>query len=91
MALSTAQKAQIVQTHKRSKDDTGSSEVQIALLSARINELTEHLKKHKHDFHTRHGLTKLVSQRRRLMRYLKNSDNTRYLSIIKELDIRGLA
>ena len=91
MALSAAQKAQVVEKYKRSEKDTGSSEVQIALLSTRINELTEHLKKHKHDFHTRYGLTNLVSQRRRLMRYLKNSDNARYLTIIKALDIRGLA
>lgn len=89
MALTTAQKAQIVKTHKQSKNDTGSPEVQIALLSARINALTEHLKVHKHDFHTRYGLTNLVSQRRRLMRYLKGQNLQRYQSIIKELDIRG--
>ena len=89
MALNTAAKAQIVKTYKRSQNDTGSSEVQIALLTARINGLTEHLKVHKHDFHTRYGLTKLVSQRRRLMRYLKGKDATRYQTIIKALDIRG--
>lgn len=89
MALSTADKAQIVKTFKQSKDDTGSPEVQIALLSARINSLTEHLKIHKHDFHTRFGLTKMVSQRRKMMRYLKNKDVKRYQHIIKELDIRG--
>jgi small subunit ribosomal protein S15 len=89
MALTTAATAQIVKTHKRSKNDTGSSEVQIALLTARINLLTEHLKIHKHDFHTRFGLTNMVSQRRRLMRYLKGSDLNRYTAIIKELEIRG--
>jgi small subunit ribosomal protein S15 len=89
MALSTAATAQIVKTYKQSKDDTGSPEVQIALLSARINALTEHLKVHKHDFHTRYGLTNMVSQRRRLMRYLKRKDAQRYQSIIKQLDIRG--
>lgn len=89
MALTTAAKAQIVKTFKRSKNDTGSSEVQIALLSARINSLTEHLKVHKHDFHTRYGLTKMVSQRRKLMRYLKRKDLERYQTIIKELDVRG--
>lgn len=89
MALTTAQKAQIVKTYKQSKNDTGSPEVQIALLSARINALTEHLKVHKHDFHTRYGLTNLVSQRRRLMRYLKSQSLQRYQTIIKELDIRG--
>lgn len=89
MSLSTAAKAQIVKTYKQSKNDTGSPEVQIALLSARINGLTEHLKAHKHDFHTRFGLTNLVSQRRRLLRYLKNKDVQRYLKLIKELEIRG--
>jgi small subunit ribosomal protein S15 len=89
MALTTAAKAQIVKTYKQSKNDTGSPEVQVALLSARITYLTEHLKAHKHDFHTRFGLTKLVSQRRRLLRYLKSKSAQRYQSIIKELDIRG--
>ncbi|MBA3661348.1 MAG: 30S ribosomal protein S15 [Gammaproteobacteria bacterium] len=92
MSLSTAQKAEIVKTHQqKGNNDTGSSEVQIALLTARINALTEHLKIHKHDFHTRFGLTKMVSQRRKLMRYLKNTNSPRYLSIIKALDIRGLS
>lgn len=89
MALTTAEKAQIVKTFKQSKNDTGSPEVQIALLTARINSLTEHLKLHKHDFHTRFGLTKMVSQRRKLMRYLKGKDLARYQSVIKELDVRG--
>lgn len=89
MSLTTAQKAQIVKTFKQSKNDTGSPEVQIALLTARINALTEHLKVHKHDFHTRYGLTNLVSQRRRLMRYLRGQNPQRYQFIIKELDIRG--
>ncbi|MBV9576534.1 MAG: 30S ribosomal protein S15 [Gammaproteobacteria bacterium] len=89
MALTTAEKAEIVKTFKQSKNDTGSSEVQIALLTARINGLTEHLKIHKHDFHTRHGLTKMVSQRRKLLRYLKSKDVQRYQTVIKELDVRG--
>lgn len=89
MSLTTAAKAQIVKTYKQSKNDTGSPEVQIALLTARINELTEHLKVHKHDFHTRYGLTNMVSQRRRLMRYLKGKNMARYQFIIKELEIRG--
>lgn len=89
MALTAAVKAQIVKTFKRSKNDTGSPEVQIALLTARINSLTEHLKAHKHDFHTRYGLTNLVSQRRRLMRYLKSKDLQRYQTVIKELEVRG--
>lgn len=89
MPLTTAEKAQIVKTYQQSKNDTGSSEVQIALLSARINALTEHLKINKHDYHTRYGLTKMVSKRRRLMRYLKGQDSQRYQQIIKALDIRG--
>lgn len=89
MALTTADKAQIVKTFKQSTNDTGSSDVQIALLTARINSLTEHLKVHKHDFHTRFGLTNMVSQRRRHMRYLKGKDLHRYQSLIKELEIRG--
>ena len=78
MSLTAADKAKIVKTYQQSKNDTGSSDVQIALLSARISALTEHLKIHKHDFHTRYGLTNLVSQRRRLMRYLKGQDLARY-------------
>ena len=89
MALTTAEKEQIIKTFKQSKNDTGSSDVQIALLTARINSLTEHLKIHKHDFHTRYGLTKMVSKRRKLMRYLKSRDPKRYQVIIKELDVRG--
>lgn len=89
MSLTAAAKAQIVKTYKQSKNDTGSSDVQIALLTARINALTEHLKIHKHDFHTRFGLTNMVSQRRKLMRYLKIQDPERYQRLIKELDIRG--
>lgn len=89
MALTTADTAQIVKTFQKSKNDTGSSEVQIALLTARITYLTEHLKIHKHDFHTRYGLTNLVSQRRRLMKYLKNKNIQAYQNLIKELDIRG--
>lgn len=89
MALTTAAKAELVKTFKQSKNDTGSPEVQIALLTARINSLTEHLKVHKHDFHTRFGLTKMVSQRRKMMRYLKGKDLQRYQHVIKELEIRG--
>lgn len=89
MALTTAATAQIVKKFKQSKDDTGSPEVQIALLTSRIQYLTEHLKEHKHDFHTRYGLTNLVSQRRRLLNYLKRVKFERYQNLIKELDIRG--
>lgn len=89
MSLSTAAKKQIVSTHQKAENDTGSSEVQIALLSARIEYLTEHLKTHVHDVHTRFGLTKLVSQRRRLMNYLKRTDINSYRALIAKLDIRG--
>ncbi|OGT37772.1 MAG: 30S ribosomal protein S15 [Gammaproteobacteria bacterium RIFCSPHIGHO2_12_FULL_37_14] len=90
MVLAATVKAQIVKPFRRSSNDTGSPEVQIALLTARINNLTEHLKIHQHDFHTRYGLTKLVSQRRKLMRYLKRKDLERYQIVVKDLDIRDI-
>jgi len=89
MSLTTAATAQIVKTYQRSENDTGSSEVQIALLTARIEYLTEHLKVNKHDFHTRYGLTNLVSQRRRLLNYLKRKDLKSYRELIQKLDMRG--
>lgn len=89
MSLTAADTAQIIKTYQRAKGDTGSSEVQIALLSARISCLTEHLKINKKDFHSRHGLTKLVSKRRRLMRYMKSVDLQAYKKLIKALDVRG--
>lgn len=89
MSLNAASKAQIIESYQRAKNDTGSSEVQIALLTARIEYLTEHLKVHKHDVHTRYGLTKLVSQRRRLLNYLKKGDVKHYRTLIGKLDIRG--
>lgn len=89
MSLTTAATAQIVKTYQRSKNDTGSSEVQIALLTARIEYLTEHLKTNKHDFHTRYGLTNLVSQRRRLLNYLKRKNLKLYRELIQKLDMRG--
>ena len=89
MALTRATKASIVKKFKQSKSDTGSPEVQVALLTARINALTEHLKVFKKDFHTRFGLTKMVSMRRKLLRYLKGQDVGRYQVLIKELEIRG--
>ncbi len=89
MSLTTAATAQIVKTYQRSKSDTGSSEVQIALLTARIEYLTEHLKIHNHDFHTRYGLTNLVSQRRKLLNYLKRKDVKAYRTLVQQLNIRG--
>ena len=89
MSLTTAETSQIIKTYQRAKDDTGSSEVQIALLSARIERLTEHLKINKHDCHTRYGLNMMVSQRRRLMRYLKRVNLQSYRELIEKLNIRG--
>lgn len=89
MAFSAVDTSGIIKTYGRSQKDTGSSEVQIALLSTRINYLTEHLKVHKHDFHTRYGLTKLVSQRRRLLTYFKRVSPKVYRDVVKKLDIRG--
>ena len=74
--------------HKLHDSDTGSPEVQIALLTARINELTEHLKKHKKDHHSRRGLLQLVNRRRSLLDYLKKKDNERYKTLIEKLGLR---
>jgi small subunit ribosomal protein S15 len=89
MALTTAAKAQIIKTHQRAKADTGSPEVQIAILTARIEYLTKHLKVNAHDYHTRYGLTNLVSQRRRMMTYLKRTNIEVYRKLIKDLEVRG--
>jgi small subunit ribosomal protein S15 len=82
------QKHDIIEKYKTHDKDTGSPEVQIALLSGRINHLTEHFKVHAKDFHSRRGLLKLVGQRRRLLDYLKKKDLERYRGLIKELGIR---
>src|SRR5690554_5484673 len=87
--LSKDKKEEIIKNYQIEEGDTGSPEVQIALLSARILQLTEHLKEHKSDFHSRRGLLKMVGQRKRLLRYLKNKDIERYRSLISRLDIRG--
>jgi len=89
MALDKAKKEEIVAKYGRGKDDTGSTEVQVALLTERIVYLTEHLKINKKDHSSRLGLLKLVGQRRRLMRYLRNSDLSRYNSIKTALGIRN--
>ncbi|MDR3116242.1 MAG: 30S ribosomal protein S15 [Bifidobacteriaceae bacterium] len=88
MALETQAKTKIISEHATSKNDTGSPEVQIALLSQRISDLTEHLKIHKHDNHSRRGLLMLVGKRRRLLDYLYNVDIERYRGIIKSLGLR---
>ena len=88
MAVTTLDKARIVSQYQRAKSDTGSSEVQIALLTERINMLTEHFKTHVKDFHSRRGLLKLVSQRRSLLDYLKRSNVEAYRSLIERLGLR---
>jgi small subunit ribosomal protein S15 len=81
--------AGIVGDNRKHDTDTGSTEVQVALLSKRIADLTEHLRTHKHDHHCRRGLLKLVGQRRRLLNYLKRSDIERYRAIVAKLGLRG--
>jgi small subunit ribosomal protein S15 len=88
MSTSKERKAQIVSEHRLHDTDTGSPEVQIALLTERINYLTGHMQSHKKDFHTRLGLLKLVGQRRRLLDYLKDRDIVSYRQVISELGIR---
>ncbi|PKQ17329.1 MAG: 30S ribosomal protein S15 [Actinobacteria bacterium HGW-Actinobacteria-7] len=89
MPLEKNVKAEIIADHGRGESDTGSTEVQVALLTQRIRDLTEHLKIHKKDHHTRRGLLKLVGQRRRLTNYLKKVDIERYRALIAKLGIRG--
>lgn len=88
MAIEKVQKQSIINDYKLHDSDTGSPEVQIALLSSRINYLTEHFKTHTKDHHSRRGLLKLVSQRRKLLDYLKTSDRERYEKVIERLEIR---
>jgi len=88
MALDSAKKQEIISTYGRTENDTGSSEVQIALLTERIRELTEHLKVFKKDHASRLGLLKLVGQRRRLMKYFKRTDKSAYMTLVEKLDIR---
>jgi small subunit ribosomal protein S15 len=86
MAATT--KKETIEKHARGANDTGSPEVQVALLTDRINHLTEHFKTHKKDHHGRRGLLKLVSQRRSLLEYLKRKDQSRYSAVIKALELR---
>lgn len=88
MALSKEQKQEIIAKFAQGPNDTGSVEVQVALLTARINQLTEHLKVHRKDFHSRRGLYILVGRRRRLLRYLKEKDPARYRRLIQTLGLR---
>jgi small subunit ribosomal protein S15 len=88
MSLTIEAKREIIQKHGKTENDTGSPEVQIALLSARISHLTEHLRDHGHDHHSRRGLLMLVGQRRRLLNYLQRKDLDRYRALISELGLR---
>jgi small subunit ribosomal protein S15 len=88
MAITTSQKAQILQEHQRAKADTGSPEVQVALLTARINDLTDHFKAHVKDHHSRRGLLKMVSRRRKLLDYLRLASSERYRSLLDRLGLR---
>ncbi len=88
MSLNAEKKSEIVTRYRQSSDDTGSSEVQVALLTARIQDLTGHFKIHSKDHHSRQGLLKMVSQRRRLLDYLKRSDSGRYTRLISDLGLR---
>jgi small subunit ribosomal protein S15 len=88
MSITAERKAEVIKTHAKKESDTGSPEVQVGILSERINNLTEHFKKHVKDNHSRRGLLKLVSQRRQLLDYLKRSDEGRYKALIQKLGIR---
>ncbi len=88
MTLTTTQKSEIISEHRRSDADTGSAEVQIAVLSKRISDLTEHLKLHKKDHASRRGLLMLVGRRRRLLEYLRHEDVSRYREIVAKLGLR---
>lgn len=88
MTLSKDRKTEVIQAYRTHEEDTGSPEVQVAILSARISYLTDHFKTHKKDHHSRRGLLKLVGQRRRLLDYLKEKDVSRYRTIIERLGIR---
>lgn len=88
MSIVKEKKTEIVSEHRQHETDTGSPEVQIALLTTRINQLTEHLKEHKKDHHSRRGLLMMVGQRRRLLNYLTSKDITRYREIVAKLGLR---
>jgi small subunit ribosomal protein S15 len=88
VALDQAQKLEIMTAYGTVANDTGSPEVQVAMLTKRIQDLTEHLKLHKHDHHTRRGLLGLVGRRRRLLKYLEKTDISRYRSLIERLGLR---
>ena len=88
MSITQQEKAELVKKYGRGANDTGSTEVQVAILTTRINNLTEHLKMHKKDFHSRRGLLVMVGQRRPLLDYLNSNSNERYAELIKSLGLR---
>lgn len=88
MGLDQERKTEIINTYKREEGDTGSPEVQIAILTERINDLNNHLREHKKDHHSRRGLLKMVGQRRNLLTYLRNKDVARYRTLIQKLGLR---
>ena len=88
MSITQQEKAELITKFGRGENDTGSTEVQVAILTTRINNLTEHLKTHKKDFHSRRGLLVMVGQRRRLLDYLNSNSNERYADLIKSLGLR---
>ena len=88
MSITAERKAEVIKTHARGEADTGSAEVQVAIMSERIANLTEHFKTHKKDHHSRRGLLKVVGQRRRLLDYLRTADQARYKDLIDQLGIR---
>ena len=88
MSISSERKTALISVHARGNEDTGSPEVQVAILSERISNLTEHFKTHKKDNHSRRGLLKMVSQRRRLLDYVKKKDEARYKALIENLGLR---
>ena len=88
MTLTKEQKTNLIESYHRHDTDTGSPEVQIAILTTRINQLTEHLRSHKHDESSRRGLLKLVGQRRRLLAYLRSTDYQRYVALAERLNLR---
>ena len=89
MSITKENKQKIISNFAINKSDTGSAEVQIAVISERINNLTEHFKNHNHDYHSIRGLLALVNRRKKLLAYLSRKDNSKYLEIIKKLNIRG--
>ena len=89
MSLTAEEKGAIIAEYKLADADTGSVEVQVAILTAKINRLTEHFRTHIHDFHSRRGLLRMVSQRRKLLKYTKSKDSARYFDLVKRLGLRS--